>query len=92
MNDEEMLEAIAYHSLGRGGMGRLGRYLYLADYLEPGRRFNPAEDAALRARLPEDLAGVLRTVCERRVAELLGRGLALRSETVEFWNELVAGR
>jgi HD superfamily phosphohydrolase YqeK len=90
VHDEELLEAIRYHSLGRAGFGRLGRFLYLADYLEPGRDFAPVENAALRARMPADHEAVLRLVCSRRIADLLDRGLPLRSETVDFWNELRA--
>lgn len=90
VNDEELLQAIRYHSLGRGGFGRLGRFLYLADYLEPGRDFAPVENAALRACMPGDHEAVLRLVCSRRIAELLDRGVPLRPETVDFWNELTA--
>ena len=92
VDDEEMLEAIAYHSLGCGGMGRLGRYLYLADYLEPGRTFDRAEGEALAEHLPHDPEKGLRGVCARRIAHLLDRGTMLRPETVEFWNELVGSR
>ncbi|KPK82319.1 MAG: hypothetical protein AMS25_02910 [Gemmatimonas sp. SM23_52] len=90
VDDEELLEAIRYHSLGRGGFGRLGRFLYLADYLEPGRDFAPVENAALRARMPGDHEAVLKLVCSRRIAELLDRGVPLRPETADFWNELTA--
>lgn len=91
VDDEELLEAIRFHSLGRAGFGRLGRFLYLADYLEPGRSFEPVENAALRARLPRDHEAVLRLVCSRRIADTLNRGFPLRPETVDFWNELTAG-
>ena len=92
VDDEEMLEAITYHSLGCGGMGRLGRYLYLADYLEPGRKFDRAEREALVERLPHDPQKALRGVCAQRIAYLTDRGTMLRPETVEFWNELVGSR
>jgi 2-amino-4-hydroxy-6-hydroxymethyldihydropteridine diphosphokinase len=89
IDDDELLSAIRCHSLGQRRLGRLGRYLYLADYLEPLRPFAPAQSAALRARLPHDADAVLRRVCALRVAEVLRRGKPLRPETVEFWNELV---
>ncbi|UCF19907.1 MAG: HD domain-containing protein [Gemmatimonadota bacterium] len=89
IGDEELLEAIRYHSLGRGGMGRLGRFLYTADYLEPGRPFDPAAHAAWRARMPEEHVAVLRWVCARRIAERLERGKPIHRETLEFWNGVV---
>ncbi len=91
VEDRELLEAIHYHSLGRRGMSALGRFLYLADYLEPGRAFDPVERARLAAGLPHDPARALKRVCARRIAHLLERGVALHPETVGFWNELTKG-
>jgi predicted HD superfamily hydrolase involved in NAD metabolism len=38
-NDERILSAIRYHTLGAGSMNRLDAIVYLADSLEPGRDF-----------------------------------------------------
>lgn len=89
IDDRELLEAIRYHSVGRGGLGELGRFLYLADFLEPGRPYLPIERAFLSARLPRDAAAVLRRVGELRVAMLVEAGCSLHPDTVNFWNELV---
>lgn len=90
VGDEELLEAITFHSLGCGGLRRLGRFLFLADYLEPKRRYAPVENAVLRARLPERERAVLKVVCARRIVQRLERDKSLRQETVDFWNELTA--
>lgn len=37
--DAEINEALEWHTIGRAGMGVLARILFVADYLEPGRRF-----------------------------------------------------
>lgn len=92
VEDEELLQAVTFHSLGCGGLRRLGRFLFLADYLEPGRMYAPQENAVLRARLPENELAVLRAVCARRISERLQRHKSLRQETVDFWNELTAER
>jgi HD superfamily phosphohydrolase YqeK len=91
VDDQELLDAIRYHSLGNSGLGALGRYLYLADYLEPGRPYAPVENAAMRAGLPHEPDAVLRRVCGLRIQEVLNRGAPLRRETVAFWNELQEG-
>lgn len=88
VDDRELLDAIRFHSLGNSGFGALGRYLYLADYLEPGRPFSPVENAAMRAALPHEPDAVLRRICALRIQEVLSRGRPLRPETVAFWNEL----
>jgi HD superfamily phosphohydrolase YqeK len=92
VDDEELLAAIAYHTTGHPDFGLLGRFLYLADALEPGRPWRPAWRAALRARLPEDADAVLREVAAARIADAVRRGHPLRPETVGFWNALAAGR
>ncbi len=88
VEDRELLEAIHYHTLGRRGWGELGRFLYLADYLEPGRSFDPVERASLIVRLPHEPAEVLKRVCALRISYQLGHGVPLHHETVEFWNGL----
>lgn len=37
--DEEVLDAIRYHTSGRAGMTQLDKIVCLADYIEPGRDF-----------------------------------------------------
>jgi HD superfamily phosphohydrolase YqeK len=88
VDDRELLDAIRYHSLGYSGWGALGRYLYLADYLEPERPYAPVQNAVLRAALPHEPEPVLRRVCALRMEEVLNRGNPLRQESVAFWNEL----
>lgn len=92
VEDRELTEAVAYHTLGHPGLGRLGRALYLADFLEPGRTFEPVWRASLRARLPEALDAVLIEVAAARLGYLIRTRRAIRPETFAFWNSLVAGR
>ena len=52
--DRGVLDAVRYHSVGFAGWDMVGRVLYCADYLEPGREFDREWRAALAARFPED--------------------------------------
>ncbi len=38
VEDEDILNAIRYHTTGRPGMSSLEKILYIADYIEPGRK------------------------------------------------------
>lgn len=87
--DRGVLDAVRYHTLGYAGWDDVGRMLYLADYLEPGRTGDPEERRTLLARMPAERVAVLRTVTRRRLERLLGDGLPLAPETVAFWNSLV---
>lgn len=91
VDDDALLLAIAWHTLGHADFDDLGRALYLADYTEPGRDYESAELAARRERVPHDMEGVLREVAEDRIARSLRRGRPLLEPTVGFWNGLVAG-
>ena len=86
-----MLSAVRYHTIGCAGWEDVGRMLYLADFLEPGRDFASAERAALARRVPAERDAVLREVARRRLEWVLRSGWPLPAETVDFWNQL-AGR
>ena len=90
VRDDELLLAVGHHTTGHVEFGTLGRFLYLADYLEPGRAFRPDWRAALRARLPGAMPAVLREVAGARIERTLHRGDPLLRETVDFWNRLVS--
>lgn len=89
VDDDLFLRAIAYHTLGHPAFDRLGRALYLADYLEPGREDMPPGTGALRARCPGEMDEVLPDVAARRIARLIDMKKPLRPETVAFWNGVV---
>ena len=38
VNDKAILDAITYHTTGRPNMSTLDKIIYIADYIEPGRR------------------------------------------------------
>ncbi|MEJ2237975.1 MAG: hypothetical protein P8X82_06725, partial [Gemmatimonadales bacterium] len=88
-SDRGVLDAVKYHSIGYAGWDRVGRVLYLADFLEPGRRFHGPDHESLRARVTSEFKEVLREVASERIAGVVAGGQPLIDETVEFWNSLV---
>ena len=88
--DGEILDAVAYHTLGNERLGRIGRALYLADFLEPGRDFSVEWRAALRSRMPDELDDVLVDVVAARIEHLVHDHGTVRPETLAFWNSLVS--
>jgi len=88
--DRGVLDAVRYHSVGFAGWDMVGRVLYCADYLEPGREFDREWRAALAARFPEDSPAVLSEVAARRVTHVVQTRWLLIEPTVSFWNSLVA--
>lgn len=90
VDDLPLLAAIAWHTVGHPCLDRIGHMLYLADFLEPGRNFEPAWRAKLRARMPGAARVIIRDVASARIKHLLDAGSTVRRETIDFWNSLVS--
>jgi HD superfamily phosphohydrolase YqeK len=67
----------------------VGRILYCADYLEPGRPFDRERRAELAASLPSNPGAVLREVARARLLHLIQSGWPVAEPTRRFWNSLV---
>ena len=89
-SDRGVLDAVRYHSVGWKEWDDVGRMLYMADFLEPGRKFRAEHRRKLSKRVPEDPQGVLIEVCKARMEWAVEFNWVLPIETVEFWNSLVA--
>ena len=88
-DDRGVLDAVRYHSVGLAEWDMVGRILYCADYLEPGRAFQQQERAELADRLPDDISGVLREVARSRLIHTVTSGWPILDPTLRFWNSLV---
>lgn len=84
----ELLEAIRWHTLGNPEWGRVGRALFMADYLEPGRPFSQADRAFLASHVPLDFDGVFRQVVRTRIEWTLREGKTIFPETAALWNRV----
>jgi HD superfamily phosphohydrolase YqeK len=89
--DRGVLDAVRYHSVGYSKWDRVGRMLYLADYLDPGRGFETGERQRLAERVVQDPDEALRQVVADRLVRAIESGKPLMVETVELWNALVGG-
>jgi HD superfamily phosphohydrolase YqeK len=89
--DRGVLDAVRYHTIGSADWDDVGRMLYLADFLEPGRgsAASGSDRPELAKRVPKERDAVLREVARRRVEWVLRSGWPLAPETVAFWNQLV---
>lgn len=90
--DEEVLDAVAWHTLGHPGLGRLGRAVYCADFLEPGRRDQRTWREGLRFRFPVDEGSVVRSVVQARTEHMESKEGELHPHTRAFRDEVLADR
>lgn len=86
--DRGVLDAVRFHSVGLAEWDMVGRVLYCADFLEPGRSFDQEERAHLAQRFPEDPQAVVVDVARRRLLYTIRTGWKVPEPTVRFWNSL----
>jgi len=89
--DGELLLAVASHTTGEPRLGTMGRALYAADFLEPGRAW-AAEWAAVRDGIPSALADGVFRVAQARTEHRIRKEGRLLPRSVAFWNRLVEER
>lgn len=88
--DRGVLDAVRYHSVGLAEWDMVGRALYCADFLEPGRDFAREERRELAERFPEEPRMVLCEIARWRISYTVESGWALLDPTVRFWNALAS--
>lgn len=82
ISDEDILNAISYHTTGRPDMSLLEKIVFLADYIEPGRDRAP-ELPAVRRLAFEDLDACMRKVLSDTVRYLEKKGTHIHKDTLE---------
>ena len=85
---QDVLDAIRYHTIGSARWQQTGRALYMADYLEPGRKFLHEDRNFLASQVPHNFEGVFRQVVRFRLDWSVREGNHIYPETVELWNSL----
>jgi 2-amino-4-hydroxy-6-hydroxymethyldihydropteridine diphosphokinase len=83
-----LLDAIRYHSIGSRDWDRVGRALYMADYLEPGRDFDIERRARLATMVPNDFDGAFSEVVRARMSYAREQGYTEYPESVALLESL----
>lgn len=84
VRDEDVLNAVQYHTTGREGMSLLEKIIFVADYIEPGRKQAPNLDEIRRLSF-EDLDAALLKILEDTMDYLKNAGGEVDSMTEKTW-------
>ena len=84
---QDVADAIAYHTTGRGNMTKIDKIVYLADYIEENRDFEGVKTARKLAN--RDLDKALRYCFDSSLRDLVRRGKKIHVDTVEARNSLI---
>lgn len=89
IEDQDVLDAIAYHTIGRNHMSLMEKIVYLADAIELGRTEYPGLES-LRKFAYKDLdQGILASVTST-LTYVIDRGIVIHPNSVALYNELVS--
>ncbi|MBX5465547.1 MAG: bis(5'-nucleosyl)-tetraphosphatase (symmetrical) YqeK [Clostridia bacterium] len=87
--DEVVLEAIELHTVGRPGMSRLARVVWLADSIEPTRSYPGVEE--LRRQACESLEEAMASALRSSIRFLRSQGALIEGDSLRLLAELEAG-
>ncbi len=85
ITDEEILDAIVWHTTGRPEMTLLDKIIYIADYIEPGRYKAPGLEEVRRLAF-QDLDACLCRILEDTLHYLAGSRMEVDSLTRQTYN------
>lgn len=88
INDEDILNAVRTHTTGAAQMSKLMQIIYVADFIEEGRKFPGVEEA--RRRSFESLEKGVAFKTKHTLEYLLSRQALIYPQTIETYNAWVA--
>ncbi len=84
--DEDVLHAIYYHTTARAKMTKLEMIIFVADYIEPGRKFPGVEE--VRNLVKVDLEKAALKVLGNTIMHLVRKGITIFPDTFYAYNQL----
>ena len=87
IQDEDMINAVRYHTTARDGMSLLEKTLYLADYTSEERDYDGVDD--MRRDVDISMEKAMHTALQFSVCDLCNRDLSIHPDTVGAWNDLI---
>ncbi len=86
IEDEDIINAVSFHTTGRAGMSKLEKIIFLADAIEPGRNYPTVDE--IRALAYINLEKACISSLERTVEYIKGIGEYLDPDTISAINDL----
>lgn len=90
IDDEEIKNAVRYHTVARAGMTLLERIIYFADMTEPSRVYKEVEE--LRAMWRVDFEKAFLTALRYSLIWNLEKGRLVHEGTLRAWNSTLSER
>lgn len=86
IRDQDMLNAVRYHTTARAGMSLLEKIVYIADFTAEGRNYPDVEE--MRKRSNESLESAMRYALAYTLQDLESKGCLVHPDTVAAYEEV----
>ena len=87
VSNQDVLNAICYHTTGRANMTKLEKILYCADMIEPNRNFPGVDD--LRQQDEQGLNELMKACVQRSIQFLMQKNQPVYPDSIHCYNDLV---
>ena len=90
ITDEDIFNAVRYHTTGRAGMSLLEKVIYIADYISADRTYSGVEE--MRRLAENSLEDAMLFALEFCINKLVETGKVIHPDSVDCYNELIIQR
>lgn len=90
VEDEDVIRAIACHTTGREDMTLLDKIVFIADYIEPGRKFHGVDK--VRDLAYKDLDKAILISLDNTIKHILDKGVLIHPDTINARNFIIKER
>jgi predicted HD superfamily hydrolase involved in NAD metabolism len=84
--DQDVINAVCYHTTGRANMSKLEKIIYIADAIEPGRVYSGVDE--LRDLAYENLDKACLMSLNHTIAHINNKGMYLNEDTLKARDDL----
>lgn len=84
VKDEDILNAIFYHTFGRANMSDVEKVVFIADFTEPKRDFKEADEA--REKAQKSLDSTIAYIASHTIVKLASEGKVIYPKALDTYN------
>ena len=86
IDDDEIIDAVRYHTTGRKNMTLSDKILFIADFISADRDYNGADE--MRERAEKSLECAMDMGLSFTITDLVENGKAVHPDTIDAYNDL----
>jgi len=89
IKDEELLDAVRYHTTAKANMSLTAKILYLADYTSEDRDYSDVD--VMRVLVDKSLEDAMKYALKYTISDLVSENRVIHPDTLAAYNEVMLG-